>query len=267
MTAITFISPLFVPANRPDRFARAAASGADALILDLEDAVADDAKDAARAALRADFTDLPVVVRINGAGTRWHEADLVAVRRLSPAAIMLPKAEIGPGLGTVLATGLPVLTLIETARGLSDARQIAALDGVARLIFGSIDYCADLQCAHTREALLAARSELALASRLAGVPGPVDGVTVSIDDRDAIEADARHACDLGFGGKLAIHPRQIDPIRQGFLPDMSDVEWARRVLASGDGAATVDGAMVDEPVRIRARAILARANIAVRRPE
>ncbi|CCE97008.1 Uncharacterized conserved protein [Sinorhizobium fredii HH103] len=262
MVLKNFTVPLFVPGNRPERFEKAAASGADAIIIDLEDAVAPDAKEAARVALRADFTDLPVLVRINGEGTPWHEDDLAAVSRLPVAAVIVPKAELGGGLAALAAaSAVPIIALVETARGLSEARQIAALPGVSRLAFGSVDFCADLGCAHTREALLAARSELVLASRLPGLVAPLDGVTTSIDAGEQIEADARYALELGFGGKLAIHPRQIEAIRAGFRPQASEIEWAKKVLASGDGAAAVDGAMVDEPVRIRARAILARAEV------
>jgi citrate lyase subunit beta/citryl-CoA lyase len=257
------VTPLFVPGHRPDRFAGAAASGADAIILDLEDAVAVDAKAPARQGLRADFTGLPVFVRINGPATPWHGEDLAAVLDKPFAGIVLPKAELGAPLEAVAravrAKGMALIALVETARGLADARDIAALDGVSRLAFGSIDYCADLGCAHSREVLLLARSELVLASRLAGRPAPIDGVTVAVSDADQAKDDARHARDLGFGGKLCIHPRQIAPVMAGFQPDQSEIEWARRVVASGDGAIAIDGAMVDEPVRIRARSILARA--------
>lgn len=254
-----FTVALFVPANRPERFEKAARAGADAVIFDLEDAVAADAKDAARAALSSGFTSAPVVVRVNGLGTPWHVADMAALADGGFAAVMVPKAEATTAFAALCETApIPVIALVETARGLADARQLARTTNVARLAFGSIDYCADLGCAHTRDALLAARSELVLASRLAGLAPPVDGVTTAIDDVHAIPGDARYARDLGFGGKLAIHPRQIAAIRDGFAPDDAEVAWAHKVLASGDGAAAVDGAMVDEPVRIRARAILGR---------
>lgn len=252
--------PLFVPANRPKRFEKAAVAGADAVILDLEDAVAADAKDGARAALRGGFTPLPLLVRVNGLGTPWHEADMAALAGKGFAAVIVPKAESSEAFAGLCATSpVPVIALIESARGLADARRIAANPNVARLAFGSIDFCADLSCAHSREALFAARSELVLASRLAGLAAPVDGVTTAIDDIELIADDTRHACALGFGGKLCIHPRQIEAIRTGFAPDAAEIAWARRVLASGDGATAVDGAMVDEPVRIRARAVLKRA--------
>ncbi|WP_417722329.1 HpcH/HpaI aldolase/citrate lyase family protein [Salipiger sp.] len=255
-------APLFVPADRPERFAKAAASGADAVILDLEDAVAAESKDRARAALTCAFTDLPVIVRINATGTPWHEADLAAVRALPVAGVMLPKAEGPVSVATVcraLAGHAPVLALVESALGLANARGIAALPGVARLVFGSVDYCADLGCAHLREGLLPARTELVLASRLAGKAAPLDGVTVQLDDPAVTADDARHARDLGMGGKLCIHPKQTAGVLQAFLPSEAEIGWARRVLASGDGAVSVDGAMVDEPVRLRARTILADA--------
>lgn len=254
-------APLFVPSNRPERFAKAAASGTDAVILDLEDAVAADAKDAARAALETGFSALPVIVRINAIGTPWHDADVAAVAALAPAAVILPKAEeAGATAAVAAALGLPVIALIESAKGLANARPIAAAAGVARLAFGSVDFCADLACAHLREVLLPARSELVLASRLAGIAAPIDGVTVQLDDLSVSHDDAAHARALGMTGKLCIHPKQIAEVKRAFAPSEKEIDWARRVIASGDGAVAVDGAMVDEPVRIRARAILAQVD-------
>jgi len=258
----TLQAPLFVPANRPDRFQKAAASTAEAVILDLEDAVPAAEKDQARARLQTGFTEKPVIVRINGPATPWHDADVEALRGLRPAAIMLPKAEQAreiERLTAALAGRFPILALIETARGLANARALAALDGIARLVFGSIDYCADLGCAHTHEILMPVRSELVLASKLAGIAAPIDGVTARLDDPAVAFKDAAHARDLGMTGKLCIHPGQVEAVRRAFMPSAMDIDWAERVLAAGEGAVTVDGAMVDEPVRIRARAILATA--------
>lgn len=249
-------APLFVPGHRPDRFAKAAASGADAIFLDLEDAVAADQKDAARAALAVDFTDLPVLVRVNARGTAWHQDDLHAMAALRPAGVILPKSETAEDVRAVAAgTGLPVLALIETARGLAAAREIARV--ATRLVFGSIDFCADLGCAHDRDILLPVRLELVLAARLARIAAPIDGVTVALEDAALCQDDAAHARRLGMTGKLCIHPRQVDPVRRAFAPSAEELAWAGRVLAAGDGAVAVDGAMVDEHVRIRARAILA----------
>ncbi|WP_066717070.1 MULTISPECIES: CoA ester lyase [Hyphomicrobiales] len=260
MTALPDITvALFVPGDRPERFVKAASTDADAIIIDLEDAVAADGKDQARAALKRDFTDKPVLVRVNGIGTPWHDRDIAALRGHGFSAVVLPKAEFGPEFETLCEQlDLPVVALIESVRGLADARRIAITRNVGRIAFGSIDFSADLGCGHTREALLLARSELVVACRLAGLPQPIDGVTTAIDDAPLIASDARHARDLGFSGKLCIHPRQVTAIQAGFAPDEAEVLWARKVMASGDGAVAIDGAMVDEPVRIRARSILKR---------
>lgn len=257
-----FALPLFVPATRPERFEKAAASGADAVILDLEDAVGRNEKDAARSGLRLGFTELPVIIRINGCGTPWHAADLEQTLALAPDAIMIPKAGFDAQhreLFDRLAEKLPLIAIVETAAGLATCRAIAAHPAVQRLAFGSWDFAADLGFEHTPRALLAARSEIVLASRLGGLAGPIDGVTASIDDATAIETDAREALELGFAGKMLIHPRQVQPARAGLAPPASAIDWARRVLGGGDGARAIDGAMVDEPVRLRAQGILARA--------
>ncbi|MGL4975258.1 MAG: HpcH/HpaI aldolase/citrate lyase family protein [Bosea sp. (in: a-proteobacteria)] len=254
------IAPLFVPASRPERFAKAAASGADMVILDLEDAVAPVDKVAARNALDCAFTDLPVLVRINASGTPWHADDLAAVRSCGADGIVLPKAEHDAALTDVCVfardAGLQVVALIETARGLADVREIGSTPGVVRLAFGSLDFCVDIGATHTRDGLLSARCALVLASRLAGICSPIDGVTVTLEDEAAVESDARHAASLGFGGKLCIHPNQIAAAMAGFKPTQAELAWARKIVASGDGAAAVDGMMVDAPVRRRAEQIV-----------
>ena len=153
-----------------------------------------------------------------------------------------------------------MLALIESARGLAAARAVAAAG--ARLVFGSFDFAADLGCAHTRDALLLARLELVLASRLAGGAAPLDGVTTAIREPDAVRDDAAYAAALGFGGKLLIHPDQIEPAALGLRPSDAEIAWAGRVLAAGraGGAATIDGAMVDAPLRLRAEQIERRAH-------
>ena len=254
----TIRAPLFVPATRPERFAKAAASGADAIILDLEDAVGVQDKDQARTMLRADFTDLPVIVRINGRGTPWHSADVAHVAERPFAAVMLPKAETAGDIRALCEHigDMPVVALVETARGLANAREIATEEGVSRLAFGSVDFSADIGCDHAREPLLAARSEIVLASRLGGLAAPIDGVTVTLDDPAITYEDARYGRGLGMGAKLCIHPKQIAEVMRAYAPTEAEISWARRVLLAGDGAVQVDGAMVDEPVRLRARAIL-----------
>ena len=264
--ASTPVAPLFVPGSRPERFPKAAASGADAVILDLEDAVAPASKDGARKAVaeRAGSLDCPVIVRINAVGTPWFEADVEAVRALPIAAVMLPKAEGAADLadlGRKLQRQLAVIALIETAAGLERLSETLGAPNILCAAFGSIDFALDIGCAHGRIALLGARSEIVWRSRAARKPAPLDGVTSRVDVPLAAHRDARHAAALGFGGKLAIHPAQVEPIRKAFQPLPSTVDWAESVLAaSTSGEATrVDGEMIDGPVVERARRILSRA--------
>lgn len=262
------MAALFVPGTRPERFPKALDAGADAVIIDLEDAVGVAEKAETRALVAAGFpAGGTVLLRVNGSGTPWHADDLALARTLPLAGMVLPKAESRAEVERVAAAlggALPVVALIESARGVAEARAIAAAAEVARLAFGSIDFAADIGCAHTREALLAARSELVLAARLAGQGGPIDGVTADIADAALAEADAAHALDLGFAGKLCIHPRQVAPVLKGLAPSPEEVAWARRIvesLAEGGAVVNVDGAMVDAPVRLRAERILARAGL------
>ena len=252
------VAPLFVPADRPERFEKAARSGADALILDLEDAVAAEAKVAARGNLRADFSDLPIFVRVNAVGTPWHDEDIARVEQLAIAGIVLPKSARVQDLER-LNSRHPVVALVETAIGLVSARTLASHPKVGRLAFGSIDFSADLGCAHDRGILLAARCELVLASRAGDLIAPLDGVTASLQDVALTKDDAQHAGSIGFGGKLCIHPRQISAVLAGLRPSEGEIVWAQQVLATGDGVAVLGASMIDEPARRRARQILARA--------
>ena len=261
-------SYLFVPADRPVRYAKALASGADAVIVDLEDAVAASAKDGARRSLAAwlDSGGNGVAVRINDAASPSFAADLALVARPGIVTVVVPKAERADDLARIRAAAprATLLPLIETAAGVDRVREIAHADGVARLAFGSIDLSLDLgiEAGGDGDELLLFRSQVVLASRLAGLDAPVDGVTIAIDDAAAIEADTRRARRLGFGAKLCIHPRQLAAVHAAFAPSASELAWAERVVAAAgatDGAAVaVDGRMVDRPVLLRARALLAR---------
>ena len=259
---------LMVPANRPHRFRKAAEAGADAVIVDLEDAVPEADKDSARAGLHSALSGLktrvPLLVRINGADSPWHEQDLAALCGLPIAGVLLSKSERVSDLdrlSSLLGGRHRVVALVESVLGFVAVRSLAHAAG--RLAFGSFDLSADLGVAHTREALLAARFEMVLASRLASLPEPIDGATAAIDDAAAIESDAAHAAELGFFGKLLIHPRQVAPAARGLRPAADAISWAQRVIAAGgpDALAVVDGAMVDRPVRLRAEWILRRAGL------
>lgn len=257
-------APIFVPGDRPERFAKAAASGADAVILDLEDAVAPERKAHARECIRAHGLDgTRTIIRINALASGHFAGDLAALQGVSFAAIMLPKAERPEDIAAVheaLGREIAVIPLIESAAAIDTLGGILAAPGVYLAAFGSIDYALDLGCSHAWEPLLLARSEIVLRSRLAGLAAPLDGVTTAIDDPTLIEVDTRRAAALGFGGKLAIHPRQIPSISRCFHPDESSVAWAKKVLAAaGSGAASsLEGEMIDRPVVERARRILAR---------
>lgn len=256
---------LFVPATRPDRIARARDSGAHAVIVDLEDAVAPRDKSAARAQLASALSgDERIALRINAAGTPWFDDDLAfAAGQPGIAGIVVSKSESVDVLRdiAVRAPRLALLPLIETARGMAVADTLAAQAGVVRLLFGSIDFRLDLDLGDEDESLLYFRSRLVLASRCAGRAAPVDGVTVVINDEATLQADTARARRLGFGGKLCIHPRQVSVVNSGFQPNPEDVAWAQRVVALGaesEGVAVIDERMVDRPVVEQARRVLAR---------
>lgn len=265
-------SYLFVPGDRPERFGKALASIADAVVLDLEDAVAPGAKPAARAAVVALFaseadTDR-IVVRINDEATPWFEDDLALLRGAGARAAMLPKAERPDTVAHLRAAcpGIAVLPLVETARGVLAAEALAAAAGVQRLVFGTIDYALDMDLQGplaTTLGLDAAAARLALASRAAGLLPPVAGVTVAIDDGAQLRADMDRARALGFAAKLCIHPKQLAPVHALLAPDAAELAWAQRVLAAaeaaGGAAVQLDGRMVDRPVIERARRTVQRA--------
>ena len=261
---------LFVPGHRPERFAKALASGADAVIVDFEDAVPLDAKATARDALLAAWPALDVaqrarlLVRVNPAGTPWHAADLAAVAQLPDlGAVMLPKAESAQQIEAVWrAAQRPVLPLIESAEGVGQMDPIARAPGVLRLGLGHIDLQADLgmSCGPDEAELAPIRVALVVASRRAGLPAPVDGVTTATTDADVLARDAQRSRRFGLGAKLCIHPAQVAGVHQALAPTEAECDWARRVLAAEvearGGAFSVDGKMVDPPVLLLARKIL-----------
>jgi citrate lyase subunit beta/citryl-CoA lyase len=266
-------SYLFVPGNRSDRFAKACAAGADAVILDLEDSVAPADKVKARAAV-AEWLAVPqrVMVRINTSESEWFRDDLGLGQKPGIAGVLLPKAERVEDIRAVAAAfgaEVPILLQIETARGFRDALALAGADTVQRLLFGSIDFQLDLGMTAEEDELLYFRSQIVLDSRIAGIRPPVDGVTTDINSPERIRADALWAKRLGFGGKMCIHPKQVPIVNECFSPTAEEEAWARRVVeacwAAGGAATTVDGKMVDRPVVARAEVILATA-AQIRRP-
>jgi citrate lyase subunit beta/citryl-CoA lyase len=255
------VAPLFVPATRPERIAKAANSGADAIIVDLEDAVAVADKDLARAGLADYLADLPVpcFIRVNAVTSDWFYADMELVRRVEGMGVMLPKSETAADIEQI-GPDIPVIALVETARGIVGLPDICQAQATCQLAFGSIDYSLDVGCDETAEALLLARSSLVTYSRAFGLTSPIDGVTVSVNEQEQVMADASYARQLGFGGKLAIHPNQISTIKGAFAPSHDQLDWARRVMhanEAADGAAVLmDGQMVDTPIIEKARQML-----------
>lgn len=265
-------SYLFVPGHRAERFDKALASGADAVVLDLEDAVAPDDKPRARAAIAAWWATQPpavharVVVRSNDAASPAFIDDLALLARLGVGGVMLPKAEAATQVAMVRAAlpAVSVLALVESALGVARVDEVASAPGVTRLVFGTLDFALDLgiDIATDASGLIHAASRIAIASRVAGLPLPVAGVTPEIDDEARLLADLTAARALGFGAKLCIHPSQVAPLHRALMPSDADLDWAGRVLAAdlaSPGAARLDGRMVDRPVVLRAQRLLALA--------
>ncbi len=263
-------SALFVPGSRPERFAKALASGADAVIVDFEDAVEEPLKRIARDNLGQFLTANPqarVLVRVNAPDHAEHAADLAFCKQHSGVgAVLLPKVENAAQVAAVAATGKAVWPIIESARGLLNLAEIAGAHGVDRLSFGGLDLALDLNLSSGSPAagfaLDQARLALIVHSRAAGLVAPLDGVHPAIDDPEGLRDSIRHAYEMGFAGALCIHPRQVPVIHTALAPSGEELAWARRVVEAGSdgaGAYQVDGQMVDAPVLLRARRLLALA--------
>jgi citrate lyase subunit beta/citryl-CoA lyase len=254
-------SYLFVPGNRPDRYDKACATRAHAVIVDLEDAVPPADKVQARSSLAAWLArPRAVLVRVNAADTKWFDDDLRVCAMHGVEGVVLPKAERAEDIARIAAgcPGTPIFPLVESARGLWNALAIAQAPHVQSLLFGSLDFQADLGMAD--DELLYARSQLAVLSRVAGIAAPIDGVTQAIDDAELLRRDCHRSRQLGFSGKLCIHPNQIDIVNSCFSPTPEEIAWAEQIVdafsrAQGN-AVLVEGRMVDRPVLLKAQAIL-----------
>jgi len=264
-------SALFVPASRPERIPKALASGADAVIVDLEDAVEPNAKASARDNL-ADFVAAhpatPLIVRVNDAQSPWFADDLACMRQLPPgSALLLAKTQNAAQVAAASAVGHPVIPLIESAAGVIALAAIAAAPGVNRLTFGALDLGLDLGLTPDSAAATTVfdqvRAQIILHSAAAGLAAPLDTVFPTITDQAGLARHLSRARDMGFGGMLCIHPAQIAPVHAAFSPSESDLAWAQRILSAAAshcaGAFRLDGAMVDAPVIARARQLVARA--------
>lgn len=258
---------LFCPADRPDRYATAL-ERADAVIIDLEDAVDPQNRPAAREALVAsDLDPARVIVRVNAAGTPDQAADLAALARTPYSAVMLPKAERADDLGAL--AGLRVIALCETAAGVVGAPAVAAAHGVIALMWGAEDLVASLggsssrhQDGRYRDVAAHARSAVLLAAGAAGVAA-IDTVHLQLDDIEGLTAEAEDAVAVGFAATACIHPAQVPVIRSAYRPSHDEIADATELLAAAREAPGVfrfRGRMVDGPVLAHARAVLGRAS-------
>ena len=269
---------LFVPGIRPERYAKAHASGADAIIIDLEDAVAAREKNSARDQLASAFEQLGAperarsVVRMNASGTPWFEDDLKLLADLvgqGLRAVMLPKAEsalVLQQLAQALGSDCALLPLVESLAGWDGVDALAAAPQVLRLAFGHLDFQADVGMAAGADEVELAPVRLAvvLAARRAGLAASIDGVTAAIRDAERLQEDAARSRRFGFGAKMCIHPEQIALVNAAFSPGAAELDWARRVLAAveaaGGGVVSLDGRMVDGPVVRSAQRTLAQGH-------
>jgi len=265
-------SLLFAGATRPDLVAKLDRAAADAVILDLEDAVPASAKAQARAALPALLETVgatPVLIRINAASTEWFTADLAAAAALPVAGIVVAKVESSDDLEASVAAlgeGTIVVAGIESARGVATVETLLEA-GATACYFGAEDYIADLGGRRSAggEEVLYARSRVALAARLAGVTA-LDQVVLDFRDDAGFERDAEAGRDIGYHGKLCIHPAQVTIANRVFAPSTEELQRARNLIAAWEDAtergvavAVFEGEMVDGPAVRMARATLERA--------
>ncbi len=271
-------SLLFAPAVRPDLLRKMPRTGADAIVIDLEDATPHDAKDTGRVEMRSAVADLagqlPILVRVNDDTTPWHDDDLDSLPTEGLAGIVVPKIETIAGLDSLAARltdrglDMPVIGGVETALGVADARPLLAHDVVSAAYFGAEDFIADLGGVRTasNDEVAYARAQVALAGRLADVT-VIDQIVADFTDDDRCRRECLQARAMGYGGKLCIHPSQVAIANEAFLPSSEEIDRARRLLeayddAKAQGVASVafEGQMVDEPVARQARRVLAQAD-------
>ena len=262
-------SLLFAPGDDERKLRRALESGADAIVADLEDAVAPAAKDGARELTRRVLSE-PAgaalrLVRVNAVGTPWFSADLELVAELAPDAVVLPKAT-PEAADALAAAGAPLIAIVETAMGVRLAFETASRPHVFALLLGAVDLGAQLGLQPREDALEIhyARSKLVVDCAAAAIRAPIDVVHVAIDDLDGLARQAELARSLGLRGKAAIHPAHVGIINEVFTPSPMELDWARRVLdaaraaaAQGRGVINLDGSMVDAAVVLRAQRIVA----------
>lgn len=272
-------SVLYMPGSNPRALEKGRSLPADGLILDLEDAVAPDAKRDGRAAVaaaleaKAEYGNRELIVRVNGLDTPWGHSDLTAMAKAGADAILLPKVDSSDTVRRALHVlelagapdGLGIWCMMETPRGILHAEEIANQEHVACLVMGTSDLTKDLQALHTAQRLpmLASLSICLLAARAARI-SIVDGVHLDLNDEEGFVASCRQGRELGFEGKTLIHPKQIEPANAAFGPTDDEIAWARKIIAAstaakaeGKGVVVVDGKLVENLHVLEARRMVA----------
>ncbi len=260
---------LFAPGSEERKLVRALGCGADAVIADLEDAVAPAEKSAARQLATTLLDEVPTdaarLVRVNAGGTEWHDADLAAVSDLGIEGIVLPKATASTVGAVGNVVGLPIVAIVETPTGLREAFAIASHERVVALMLGAIDLglALGLEPRADGQEILFARSSVVVDSAAAGLRAPVDRVWVDVRDLDGLALDCALGRSLGFRGKALVHPDQVAVAHEAFAPSAGELQRAREIVAAyelaeaeGRGVVALDGEMIDLPVVERARQLL-----------
>lgn len=268
MTKPSFVrSALFVPGDRPERFVKALATGADVVIVDLEDAVEDELKAQARENLQHLLSSNPhveVVVRVNGSDHPEHQADVAFCAGAAQVrAVILPKAQSRTQVEHVGKQGLVVWPLIETVQGVEALAEIAGAKNVERLTYGALDFGVELGLKSGTTAanrmLDQVRFRLLTQSVRAGLPRPLETVFADIAALDKLAEFAKDALNMGFEGMLCIHPKQVAVVNESFSPTQDELAWAASVLEASLGAAGAfrfEGKMIDAPVLAHARRLI-----------
>jgi citrate lyase subunit beta/citryl-CoA lyase len=260
---------LFAPGSEERKLARALESGAEAVVADLEDAVAPaekaTARDIATRLMREAAGGPARLVRVNGVGTEWHDADVAAVAGSGIDGVVVPKASAAAVRAVGDRVGLPIVAIVETANGLREAFEIGSDERVVVLLLGAVDLGLALGLEQRGDAheILFARSSLVVDSAAAGLRGPVDRVWVDVRDLDGLARDCEMGRTLGFRGKALVHPDQVAPTHEAFAPSANELRRAREIVAAyeravgeGRGVVALDGEMIDVPVVERARELL-----------
>jgi citrate lyase subunit beta/citryl-CoA lyase len=262
---------LFVPGHDAQKISKAFQSQADVIIIDLEDAVRIEEKEEARAIVKKELVkhksnNKKIMIRINSEPTSWFYEDIKLVKELDIHAVMLPKCE-NPSSVLTLSTLIPeleIIPLIESARGVLNAESIIkSCSQIKKIAFGAVDFALDIGTEWSPEGTerFAAMSHLVLVSRTAGKDSPIDAVFPLIHDKEALQKDTMLGKKMGFYGKMVIHPKHIEWVKEVYRPSEEDIEKSRKIIEEyernkGSGAFIIDGKLIDLPVYRQAKRIL-----------